>query len=154
MTVEATLCAIIKDGMILLQKKAVGHFGEGKWNGAGGKLKSGEDHVAGVTREVREETGLRILNPRHHGLLDHYFGDRTSPAWSVHIFSTNQFQGEPISGEEGELHWFPVEEIPYNEMWEDDFHWLPLVLEGKDFDGTFYFTEDASKLIDFKLTIK
>ena len=152
MTTEATLLTIIKDGQILLQRKTVGRFGEGKWNGAGGKLKPGEDPADGVIREVLEETGLRITEPRRHGLLDHYFGDRSTPAWSVHIFSATEYEGEPVGGEEGELRWFPVEEIPYGEMWEDDIHWLPLLLEGRDFDGAFYFNEDASRLLDFRLS--
>jgi 8-oxo-dGTP diphosphatase len=153
-TVEATLCAIITDGQILLQRKAAGRFGEGKWNGAGGKLKPGEDPTEGVIREVLEETGLHIREPNHHGVVDHYFGDRTTPAWSVHIFSATDFEGKPMSGEEGELRWFPLEEIPYEEMWEDDLHWLPLLLEGRDFDGVFYFDEDASELFDFKLSAR
>lgn len=151
-TVEATLCAIIRDGRILLQRKAAGRFGEGKWNGAGGKLEPGEDPVDGVIREVLEETGLRIREPRCHGVLDHYFGDRVTPAWSVHIFSATEFEGDPVGGEEGELRWFPLEEIPYGEMWEDDLHWLPLLLEGRDFEGVFYFNEDASRLLDFRLS--
>ena len=154
MTTEATLLTIVKDGQILLQRKSVGRFGEGKWNGAGGKLKPGEDPADGVIREVLEETGLRIAEPRRHGLLDHYFGDRSAAAWSVHIFSVTDFEGEPVGGEEGELRWFPVEEIPYGEMWEDDLHWLPLLLEGRDFDGAFYFNEDASRLLDFKLSTR
>jgi 8-oxo-dGTP diphosphatase len=151
MTVEATLCVIIEDGRILLQRKAMGRFGEGKWNGAGGKLKPGEDPMDGVIREVLEETGLRVRDPRRHGVLDHFFGDRSIPAWSVHVFSAIDFEGEPVRGEEGELRWFPVEEIPYGEMWEDDLHWLPLLLEGKDFDGAFYFNGDASRLLDYRL---
>ena len=154
MTTEAALLTIIKDGQILLQRKAVGRFGGGKWNGAGGKLKPGEDPADGVIREVLEETGLRIAEPMRHGLLDHYFGDRSKPAWSVHIFSVTEYEGEPVGGEEGELRWFPVEEIPYGEMWEDDIHWLPLLLEGRDFDGAFYFNEDASRLLDFRLSTR
>jgi 8-oxo-dGTP diphosphatase len=153
-TVEATLCAIICDGRILLQRKAAGRFGEGKWNGAGGKLIPGETPVEGVIREVLEETGLRIREPRRHGVLDHYFGDRLTPAWSVHVFSATDFEGEPVGGEEGELRWFPMEEIPYGEMWDDDIHWLPLLLEGRDFDGAFYFNGDASRLLDFRLTVR
>ncbi len=154
MTIEATLCAIIKDNQILLQKKASGRFGEGKWNGAGGKLKPKEEPFAGVIREVKEETGLLIKNPRLHGKLDHYFGDRNSPAWSVHIFSSIDFEGTPFSSEEGELRWFPLEEIPYNEMWEDDRHWLPLLIQGEDFEGEFFFNKNASTLLDFRLRIR
>ena len=154
MTIEATLCVILKDGEILLQRKAAGRFGEGKWNGAGGKLKPGEGPANGVIREVLEETGLRIREPRCHGRLDHFFGDRSTPAWSVYIFSASEYEGEPVGGDEGELRWFPVEEIPYGEMWEDDLHWLPLLLEGRDFDGAFYFNEDASRLLDFRLNAR
>ncbi len=153
-TVEATLCAIVRDGRILLQRKAAGRFGEGKWNGAGGKLKPGEAPADGVIREVLEETGLRISEPRRHGVLDHYFGDRSAPAWSVHVFSATDFDGEPVGGEEGELRWFRVGEIPYGEMWEDDAHWLPLLVGGRDFDGAFYFNEDASVLLDHSLVVK
>ncbi len=86
--------------------------------------------------------------------MDHFFGDRTTPAWSVHIFSATEFDGDPVGGEEGELRWFPLEEIPYGEMWEDDIHWLPLLLEGKNFDGAFCFNEDASRLLDFRLNTR
>jgi 8-oxo-dGTP diphosphatase len=154
LTIEATLCAILDDGRVLLQKKSSGRFGEGKWNGAGGKLRPGEDPTEGVTREVKEETGLTIEDPRHHGVLDHYFGDKTTPAWSVHIFSAPKFEGTLVESDEGELRWFSLEEIPYEEMWEDDRHWLPLLLEGRDFDGDFYFDEDATELMEFNIEVR
>jgi len=152
-TIEATLCVITRDGSILLQRKAAGRFGEGKWNGAGGKLGPDEDPVEGVVREVREETGLEIIEPRLHGVLRHYFGDRMKAAWSVHIFSAERFDGEPIESDEGELRWFPIGEIPYSEMWADDEHWLPQLLAGEEFEGEFYFNEDASELLDFSLRV-
>jgi len=152
-TIEATLCVIIRDGNILLQRKAAGRFGEGKWNGAGGKLGPGEDPVDGVVREVREETGLEIREPRLHGVLRHFFGDRTTPAWSVYIFSAREFNGKPAESDEGELRWFRVGEIPYGEMWADDEHWLPLLLAGEEFEGEFYFDEDATVLLDFSLRV-
>ena len=30
-------------------------------------------------------------------------------------------------------------DIPYHDMWADDVHWLPGMLEGKSFKGYFYF---------------
>ena len=57
---QATICEIIKDEKILLQYKAAGKFGEGKWNGPGGKIKPEETPLEGVIREVKEETTLTI----------------------------------------------------------------------------------------------
>ena len=59
-----------------------------------------------------------------------------------------------MGGEEGELRWFPVEEIPYGEMWQDDEYWLPLLLEGKRYEGDFYFNKDATELLDYSLREK
>ena len=154
MTTEATVCTIFRDGTLLLQKKTEGRFGEGKWNGPGGKLGPGETPEDCARREVREETGLRVRGLRLHGALRHYFGQVDEPDWIVYQFSATDFEGEPKESDEGVLRWFPVDEIPYGEMWQDDEHWLPLLLDGKDFTGDFYFNEDGSELLDFTLTTK
>jgi 8-oxo-dGTP pyrophosphatase MutT (NUDIX family) len=151
MTTFATLCHIIKDGRLLLQRKSKGLFGGGKWNGVGGKLESNETPEECVEREVYEETGLRVSGLRFHGVLNFYFGDRHELDWVVFVFSTETFEGEPRSSEEGFLRWFAVDEIPYEEMWEDDRHWLPLVLRGARFHGDFYFDEEGEELLDFSL---
>ena len=114
--VEATLCQIINDGYLLLQMKSIGRFGEGKWNGPGGKLLEGETPLEGVVREVFEETGLKVSGLTYHGGLYHYFGQEEKPDWLVHIFSTRTFKGDIKESEEGELKWFPFNEIPYNQM--------------------------------------
>ena len=151
---QGTLLTIIKDGRILLLLKAPGRFGEGKWNGVGGKIRPGETPEECVRRETLEETGLTVHSLAPHGTLRHYFGQTEEPDWTVHHYSTRKYEGEPKESEEGELRWFPVEKIPYGEMWEDDIHWLPLLLEGKDFNGAFYFNEDASRLLDFRLSTR
>jgi hypothetical protein len=40
--------------------------------------------------------------------------------------------------------WFAQAAIPYEHMWPDDKDWLPLLLAGKHFDGTFWFAPDGS----------
>lgn len=45
---------------ILLAMKKRG-FGEGKWNGAGGKVDPGETIIQAASRELREETGINII---------------------------------------------------------------------------------------------
>ena len=144
---------ITDDDHILLLKKATG-IGKDKWYPKGGKVRPDETPEAGVAREVYEETGLRVTNLRHHGEVVCYFGHDAPPVWAVRIFSTSHFKGSLKESSEGVLKWFPLSEIPYDEMWQDDRYWLPLLLEGKDFDGTFYFNEDASRLLDFKLNTR
>lgn len=158
MVVIATLCHIIDKSTVfprlLLQRKSAGLFGEGKWNGVGGKLKEGEAPNEGAAREVLEETGLRVSNLKPHGVLNFYFGDRDELDWVVHVFSTSLFKGRLKPSEEGMLRWFSFNEIPYEEMWQDDEHWLSLLLEGRRFNGDFYFNEDGTKLLDFDLKIE
>jgi 8-oxo-dGTP diphosphatase len=155
MTIHATLCQIIRDGRLLLLLKDPGRFGEGKWNGAGGKLLPGESPEAGVVREVLEETGLTLRSVTLHGVLDFYFGEKPEPDWVVHVFSSGDFSGEPLeASEEGVLRWFRLEDVPYGEMWQDDEVWLPLLLEGKRFKGWFLFTEDGSRLLDHELEVQ
>jgi len=151
--IHATICEIIKDGKLLLQYKAAGKFGEGKWNGPGGKLKPNETPTEGVIREVNEETGLTIHKPELNGLIDFYFGEKPEPDWITYIFHVTDFDGELRANDEGELCWFKINEIPYDQMWQDDQHWLPAFLEGKKVKGTFRFDEEGKELLRYDLTV-
>ena len=140
---------------MLLLLKNQGRFGEGKWNGSGGKLLRGESPEEGIIREVFEETGLTLRSVTLHGVLEFYFSEKEQPDWVVHVFSSSDFGGEPLdSSEEGVLRWFRFDEVPYDRMWQDDEHWLPLVLNGKRFRGWFLFSEDGSRLLDHELEVQ
>lgn len=151
---RATICEIIKDNKILLQKKSAGRFGEGKWNGPGGKLKPNETPTKGVIREVLEETGLTILNPCLKGEIDFYFGEKSEPDWITYIFYVSEFTGVMKPNDEGELKWFDLSKVPYDEMWQDDEYWLPELIEGKKFSGAFWYNEDGAELIRHKLEVE
>ena len=150
MTVLGTLCYVMREGKALLIRKERG-FGVGKLNAPGGKLKEGETPEEGVVREVLEETGLQLKNVSSHGVLRFYFGQRKDPDWIVYIFSSRWFDGEVKDSDEGVLQWVDLKRPPYDEMWEDDRHWLPLLLENRSFSGDFYFDESGEKLIDYQL---
>jgi hypothetical protein len=53
----------------------------------------------------------------------------------VHVYETWNFSGEAQESEEMRPAWFPEDQIPFDQMWADDQHWLPLLLEGKRFLG-------------------
>jgi 8-oxo-dGTP diphosphatase len=153
MPIEATVCHIRKNNKLLLQEKASGLFGGGKWDGPGGKLRPGESPEECVVREVEEETGLRIIAPTFHGSLNVYFGPGDEPHWVVHVFSASRFAGQLRSSAEGQLRWFAENQIPYDQMWPSDQHWLPALLAGHRFQATFWFDEKAERLLDHAVCI-
>ncbi|KRT67774.1 MAG: hypothetical protein XU08_C0001G0184 [candidate division WWE3 bacterium CSP1-7] len=139
----AVLGFIIKNNRVLLAMKKRS-FGKGWWNGYGGKIEAGESPLEAVLRETREEIGVVLKDPVHHGILHFFFEDGETPDWDVHVFRAEDFEGEPAETEEMAPRWFFVEEIPYDAMWKDDPHWLPLLLEGKRFEGKFTFRDNTT----------
>jgi len=151
MVTETTLCYLIKGNKILLQRKSKGLFGEGKWNGPGGKLRENEKPEDCIRREVLEETGIKIFNIEDHGVLNFFKGNELFI--TCHVFATNEFEGEPMQGREGVVNWFNFNDLPFNEMWPDDKFWMPLMLQGKKFEGNFYFDNYLKEILYYKLDV-
>jgi len=68
----------------------------------------------------------------------------------MHLFSVTDFAGEPGESEEMTPAWWKIDALPYDLMWPDDRHWLPLFLAGKNFRGRFLF-ENPDRILDFEL---
>lgn len=147
MVTFATLCYLRHRNRVLLQRKARGRFGEGRWNAPGGKMLPGELPEKGAAREMLEETGLKVGGLRFQGILNFYLGDSKELDQTVFLFSCKKFTGRVRRSAEGELSWFPIGALPYDEMWQDDHVWLPLLLDGKSFVGDFYFTENYNEFL-------
>ena len=148
MTTYGTLCYIKNNGKILLQKKAKKLFGGDKWNAPGGKIAEGETPEQGVMREIHEETGLTIYDPINRGTLIFHTPEQKDPVWLVHVFETEKYSGELKQDyREGKLEWVDETKLPFDQMWEDDKYWLPLMLKQKNFEGKFYFTEGLEKMV-------
>lgn len=124
---------------ILLGLKKRG-FGEGKWNGFGGKVEPGETIPQGAARELTEECGLHAISLKKVGLLDFEFVD-DPVILEVHVFTTNEYSGSVIETEEMRPKWYKIEDIPYREMWLDDAIWIPWLLKGgpTQFKGYFLY---------------
>jgi len=146
-----TLCFLIDDKKLLMIKKSPELFGGGKWNGLGGKISVGESPEEACVREVFEESGLQVSNLRCHGALKFWFGNTVEPFILCYVFSTNSFEGQLKESHEGILKWTDFDKIPYKEMWEDDQHWLPMLLKGKNINGEFRFNQEGTKLLSHKL---
>ena len=150
-----TLCVVTKGEKVLLGMKKRG-FGVGRWNGFGGKVDVGESIEDAARRELEEESGLVAKNIKKVGVIEFEF-QNDPKILEVHIFHVDQFVGEPLESDEMNPKWFGKDEIPYDEMWSDDIHWIPVFLAGKKFRGKFLFdrpsdAEYASKIITKELS--
>ena len=77
------------------------------------------------------------------GVLSFHFLDAPSEVWETHLFSGEGLLAEtapPRETDEMEPRWFSVDEVPYEQMWQDDKFWLPAVLgcERKNVLGEFW----------------
>lgn len=138
----ATLCYVKRNGQTLMihRVKKANDIHAGKWNGLGGKLEPGESPEQCVIREVREEAGLEIENPRYHGLL--VFADFKAEDWYVWVFTADQFTGEVSDSSEGRLHWIPDPEVPKLNLWPSDLVFLPWLEASKIFSARFQYHGD------------
>ena len=139
----ATLCYVKSpNGLTLMihRIKKAGDIHAGKWNGLGGKLEAGESPEQCVIREVREEAGLEIENPRYHGLL--VFADFKADDWYVFVFTATQFTGSLIESAEGHLEWIPGDEILTLPLWPSDPIFLPWLEHDVVFSARFQYRGD------------
>lgn len=144
-----TLCLICKDSNILLGMKKRG-FGAGMWNGFGGKLKEGETIPEAAKREVLEESGVEVKSLEKRGILQFEF-ENNPEILEVHVFGASDFSGEPAESEEMAPQWFDAKNLPFDKMWPDDRHWMPLFLAGKNFTGRFLFNQ-SNEILNFNLS--
>jgi 8-oxo-dGTP diphosphatase len=142
----STLCLFLKGNQILLAMKKRG-FGKGKWNGVGGKVLEGESVEQAAVRESYEEIRCLPRNVEKWAIIDYLWPHKPECGQQVHIFLAKMWEGEPQETEEMCPKWFDITQIPYNHMWSDDIHWLPIVLLGKRLKGRFVFDE-REQIID------
>ena len=104
---------------------------KGKFNGVGGKLEKNEDVATCMTREIMEETGLKVLSMSLRGTLCWADFGPNKENWLGFVFLIDGFEGEPrTENEEGTLSWVPVSSLQELPMWKGDRHFLPLVFDG------------------------
>ena len=147
-TDRATLLFVIRDGQMLLIRKKRG-LGAGKINGPGGRVEGRETPEECAVREVEEELGITALEPEYCG--EHHFQFTDGYGLYVQVFKSARFRGEPTETDEAIPLWVTTDSIPYEEMWEDDRHWIPHMLAGRRWSGFYIFDDD--RMVDMRIDL-
>ncbi len=150
----ATLCHPIVDGELLLIRKQRG-IGAGKLVGPGGKIEPGEIPREAACRELREELHVSPIGMKQCGeFAFHLRDDRPNDdSMVVSVFVANGIDGEPVATEEAVPVWHSATELPYDEMWPDDRIWIPHMLDGDSFRGTFVLSADGGSLLHYEMEL-
>ena len=142
----ATLVYVIQGDRMLLMRKKRG-LGAGKINAPGGKIDAGESLEQCARRETAEELLIEVGDLTYCGDNRFQFADGYS--LHAHVYSCREFDGEPTETDEADPCWVSLDAIPYDEMWEDDRLWLPLVIKGQRFTARWLF--DGDQMVDYIL---
>ena len=98
-----TLCYLEKDNKYLMlhRTKKENDINKNKWLGVGGKLEKNETPQQCLFREVKEETGLTLIDYIHRGIVIFNFND-DEPLY-MYLYTSKNFVGEVQECSEGDL---------------------------------------------------
>lgn len=144
---ERCVLTYVMDGdkvLLILKKRGLG---DGYYNAPGGHIELEETSIEAAIRETKEETGLTVSGLVEKGTLRFQFKDGMRMV--CYVFSAETWEGELKECEEAKPFWTMKNNLDYDKMWKDDKMWLPLLLEGKEFEGWFVF--DDREMLDAKV---
>lgn len=123
-----TLCYIEQDGKYLMlhRTKKKKDINKDKWIGVGGHAKEGEGPEECLLREVKEETGLTLTSYRFRGLIT--FISNECELELMCLFTADEFTGELITCNEGDLAWVDKTQVPGLPTWSGDAIFLKQIL--------------------------
>lgn len=148
----ATLCYIRSNAKTLMvhRVKKVLDIHKGKWNGLGGKFEPGETPEECVIREVYEESGLIISDPKLKGFLT-FPKFANNEDWYAFVFLSEKFSGTLKESLEGYLRWINDDEMTNLALWDGDYIFLPYLDRPGFFSGKFVY--ENGELIDHSIVV-
>lgn len=130
---NSTLCYIVKDGKVLMlhRVKKKNDINHDKWIGIGGKFEPEEAPEECILREAKEETGLTLTSWRCRGVVT--FLQEGGEGEYMYLFTADDFTGELMECDEGDLQWVSMEFLDALPTWEGDRIFLNLLWQDAPF---------------------
>lgn len=141
-TVLTNMCMVCDGDYILVEDKQ-----HGSYRGVtfpGGHIEAGESLADSIIREVREETGLVIKNPKLCGIYD--WMTEENVRYLVLIYKAVTFTGELCASDEGQVRWIRKDDF-LNEKLADGMDKVFEIIEGGVFTECFYDMEICEELM-------
>ena len=136
--VELTNMCMVCDGKgnVLVQNKKGDRTWHG-WNFPGGHVEQGEFVTPSVVREIREETGLTIENPKLCGIKE-FRKEQDGKRFIVFLYAASRFSGELRASDEGDVFWYPLSELKRAKELADGFSEMLPVFTSEEISEVFY----------------
>lgn len=146
----STVCYIEKEGKYLMlhRTKKKNDINEGKWLGIGGKFEDKESPEDCIIREVKEETGITLNSVKLRGILT--FINTICETEYIFVFTSDDFIGELIECNEGELKWVNKDKVTSLNLWEGDKIFVEKIKEKSPF-FTIKYVYDGDTLLHYEL---
>ena len=147
----STLCYIEKDGQYLMLHRTVkkNDVNKDKWIGVGGHFEADESPEECLLREVWEETGYTLTSWKFRGIIT-FVTDRYETEF-MHLYTADDWEGEMIECNEGNLEWLDKKEGFNLKVWEGDKIFLRLLNERTDFFSLKLVYDGHDKLVSASL---
>lgn len=133
------MCMITNGNHVLVQDRK-----NPDWPGVtfpGGHVEPGESFVDSVIREVYEETGLVIEDPRLCGVKQ--FQTKNHARYVVFFFQASRFSGELKASDEGEVFWIDRKDLAKYPL-APDMEEMVKVMEDDRLSEFYYYQENGS----------